>query len=176
MSISSKPVRGRVQPSVQATCPTVEPRQNVSASDCLPFDEPAPESAGICRGRTTNLDPVDERAKALSRLYEEVKAQVKVLVDQADPEGLLGMGAPLDEYDDAVTELTRHVLKSTSREPESGGAVVREGLRGRTGSSRRPRRGAREAQGGSAERVLIEIRSGMADASRVSVMERVCCL
>jgi hypothetical protein len=46
---------------------------------------------------------VDERAKALSRLYEEVKAQVKVLVDQADPEGLLGMGAPLDEYDDAAT-------------------------------------------------------------------------
>jgi hypothetical protein len=111
MSISSKPVRGRVQPSVQATCPTVEPRQNVSASDCLALDEPAPESA-VCRGRTTtNLDPVDERAKALSRLYEEVKAQVKVLVDQADPEGLLGMGAPLDEYDDAVTELTRHVLK-----------------------------------------------------------------
>ena len=81
----------------------------------LALDEPAPESAGTCRGRTTtNLDPVDERAKALSRLYEEVKAQVKVLVDQADPEGLLGMGAPLDEYDDAVTELTRHVLKSMS--------------------------------------------------------------
>ena len=64
------------------------------------------------RGRTTtNLDPVDERAKALSRLYDEVKSQVKILVDQADPEGLLGMGSPPDEYDDAVTELTRHVLK-----------------------------------------------------------------
>lgn len=55
---------------------------------------------------------MDERAKALSRLYDEVKAQVKILVDQADPEGLLGMGCPPDEYDDAVAELTRHVLKN----------------------------------------------------------------
>jgi hypothetical protein len=54
---------------------------------------------------------VDERAKALSRLYDEVKARVKALVDQADPEGLLAMGAPPDEYDDAVGEMTRHALK-----------------------------------------------------------------
>jgi hypothetical protein len=55
---------------------------------------------------------VDERAKALSHLYDAVKAQVKTLVDQADPGGLLGMGSPPDEYDDAVSELTRHVLKN----------------------------------------------------------------
>jgi hypothetical protein len=65
---------------------------------------------------------VDERAKALSLLYEEVKARVKALVDQADPEGLLAMGAPSDEYDDAVGELTRHVLKD---KPIDRGAVER---------------------------------------------------
>ena len=38
------------------------------------------------RGRTTtNLDPVDERAKALSRLYDEVKSQVKILVGSIKP-------------------------------------------------------------------------------------------
>lgn len=53
---------------------------------------------------------MDERARALSRLYDEVTAQVKMLVDRADPEGFLAMGAPSDEYDDAVAELTRRVL------------------------------------------------------------------
>lgn len=63
---------------------------------------------------------MDERAKALSRLYEAVKTQVKALVDDADPEGLLRMGSPPDEYDDAVGELTRHVLKD---DPVDRGAI-----------------------------------------------------
>ena len=47
----------------------------------------------------------------LQKLYESVRSEVKAAVDEADPEGLLAMGAPSDEYDDAVTELTRRVLK-----------------------------------------------------------------
>jgi hypothetical protein len=62
---------------------------------------------------------VDERARALGRLYDEVTAEVKVLVDRADPEGLLGMRAPADEYDDTVVELTRRVLKDESLDPAS---------------------------------------------------------
>lgn len=54
---------------------------------------------------------MDERAEELSRLYERVAAQVKTVVDRADPVGLLGLGAPSDEYDDAVEEFTRRVLK-----------------------------------------------------------------
>lgn len=54
---------------------------------------------------------VDERAKKLSRFYDRVTAQVKAVVDQADPAGLLSLGAPSDEYDDAVEEFTRRVLK-----------------------------------------------------------------
>jgi hypothetical protein len=54
---------------------------------------------------------MEKRARDLSRLYEEVASRVKALVDQADPEGLLAMGAPSGEYDDAVAELTRRVLK-----------------------------------------------------------------
>ena len=36
---------------------------------------------------------------------------VKIRVDQADPRGSARNGSPSDEYDDAVTELTRHVLR-----------------------------------------------------------------
>ena len=95
---------------------------------------------------------MDERAKALSRLYEEVKAQVKVLVDQADPEGLLGMGAPLDEYDDAVTELTRHVLK---HEPVNQKAV--EQWFGRVYGAAPARAGALVAE---LERLRVEAQNG----------------
>lgn len=63
---------------------------------------------------------VDERAEELSRLYERVTAQVKAIVDQADPAGLLGLGAPSDEYDDAVEEFTRRVLKG---EPTDSRAI-----------------------------------------------------
>lgn len=61
--------------------------------------------------RPTTFSGVDERAKELSRLYEEMSAQVKAIVDRADPAGLLSLGAPSDEYDDAVEEFTRRVLK-----------------------------------------------------------------
>ena len=52
-----------------------------------------------------------DRHNELLKLYDLVRTQVKRAVDDADPEGLLAMGAPSDEYDDAVTELTRRVLK-----------------------------------------------------------------
>ena len=44
--------------------------------------------------RPVSSASVDERANALSRLYDEVKAHVKTLVDDADPLGLLGMVRP----------------------------------------------------------------------------------
>jgi hypothetical protein len=45
-----------------------------------------------------------------------------MLMDRADPEGLLGGGAPDDEYDDEVAEVTRRVLKN---EPPDPGAIER---------------------------------------------------
>ena len=50
------------------------------------------------------------RHDRLQKLYDRVRSEVKEAVDEADPEGLLAMGAPPDEYDDAVTDLTRRVL------------------------------------------------------------------
>lgn len=55
-----------------------------------------------------------EQAKALNRLYDEVRAKVKTIVDHADPEGLLALGCPEDEYDDAVGHLTPSVLRNTA--------------------------------------------------------------
>lgn len=102
---------------------TQNPAQNNSPSGYGDTSTIDAESA-IGRERTGPVAsaPVDERAKALSRLYDEVKAQVKTLVDDADPEGLLGTGSPPDEYDDAVAELTRHVLKD---DPVDQGAIER---------------------------------------------------
>ncbi|MFI7106768.1 hypothetical protein ACIBK9_10710 [Nonomuraea sp. NPDC050227] len=37
---------------------------------------------------------------------DQVAAAVRVLINQYDPEGLLGMGAPEDEYDPEVRDLT----------------------------------------------------------------------
>ena len=54
---------------------------------------------------------VGRRNDELQKLYEMVRTEVKAIVDEADPEGLLALGSPSDEYDDAVTELTRRVLK-----------------------------------------------------------------
>jgi hypothetical protein len=47
----------------------------------------------------------------LQRLYSETWEEVKRAVDEADPEGLLALGSPGDEYEDAVAHLTRCVLK-----------------------------------------------------------------
>jgi hypothetical protein len=35
---------------------------------------------------------------------------VKTAVDESDPEGLLALGAPDDEYDDAIAELARRLI------------------------------------------------------------------
>lgn len=49
--------------------------------------------------------------RELQRLYGETWEEVKRAVDEADPEGLLALGSPSDEYEDAVTHLTRCILK-----------------------------------------------------------------
>jgi hypothetical protein len=43
---------------------------------------------------------------------QEAFAAVRRVVDAADPEGLLGLGAPADEYDPEVADLVRLVLRS----------------------------------------------------------------
>jgi hypothetical protein len=48
--------------------------------------------------------------KRLAKLYETVWTETHRIVNAADPEGLLKLGAPDDEYDDAVGMLTRHLL------------------------------------------------------------------
>ena len=48
--------------------------------------------------------------KRLSRLYEAVWAETHRIVNDADPESLLEIGAPDDEYDDAVGMLTRQLI------------------------------------------------------------------
>ena len=52
-----------------------------------------------------------KRTKELSQRYSDAWTETKRAVDVADPEGLLGMGAPPDEYDDAVAHLVIQVLK-----------------------------------------------------------------
>jgi hypothetical protein len=54
---------------------------------------------------------VDERSKELELLYETTWRRVKDAVNASDPEGLLALGSPDDEYEDAVGELTRRLLK-----------------------------------------------------------------
>ena len=54
---------------------------------------------------------MDDRSKELERLYEATWQRVKEVVNGSDPEGLLALGFPDDEYDDAVREITRRLLK-----------------------------------------------------------------
>ena len=60
------------------------------------------------------------RKKELQARHWETWAAVKQAVDSADPEGLLGMGCPDDEYDDVVVYLTGMVLGNEE--------VTRQGL------------------------------------------------
>jgi hypothetical protein len=83
----------------------------VAGADRAPGQRIGGDLAAGADGAAATVKPVEKRARDLSRLYEEVASRVKALVDQADPEGLLAMGVPSDEYDDAVAELTRRVLK-----------------------------------------------------------------
>ena len=59
------------------------------------------------RVRATHL-----RKQELQARHWETSAAVKQAVDSADPQGLLGMGCPDDEYDDVVVYLTGKVLGS----------------------------------------------------------------
>ena len=42
--------------------------------------------------------------------YEVAFREIRSLFAEADPEGLLGAGAPAHEYDDSVARLTRQML------------------------------------------------------------------
>ena len=44
------------------------------------------------------------------RAAEDVRRGVRRVVDEADPEGLLELGAPPDEYDPEIDDLTRLVV------------------------------------------------------------------
>lgn len=46
-----------------------------------------------------------------ARRYERAVAIVKQIVDEADPEGLLELGAPADEYDDHAADAARRLLR-----------------------------------------------------------------
>lgn len=52
-----------------------------------------------------------------SHKYDEAYAAVRRVVNEHDPEGLLEMGAPEDEYDPEVTDLVRLVLRGDSLDP-----------------------------------------------------------
>jgi hypothetical protein len=54
---------------------------------------------------------------------DQVAAAVRVLINQYDPEGLLGMGAPEDEYDPEVRDLTALVCGEEEITAEAVGAV-----------------------------------------------------
>ena len=43
--------------------------------------------------------------------YEVAFREIRQLFAEADPQGLLGAGAPADEYDDSVARLTREMLR-----------------------------------------------------------------
>jgi len=64
------------------------------------------------------MDKATQRVGSLNRRKAELKARhwetwsaVKRAVDGADPEGLLAMGCPNNEYDDAVVFLADRVLE-----------------------------------------------------------------
>jgi len=54
---------------------------------------------------------MNSRDRKLSKLYEATWAKVKSAVDAADPQGLLALGSPDDEYDDLVAYLVRPVAR-----------------------------------------------------------------
>ena len=58
------------------------------------------------------VQAIDRRKKELQARHWETFLAVKQAVDSADPEGLLGMGCPDDEYDDVVVYLTGMVLRN----------------------------------------------------------------
>jgi hypothetical protein len=55
----------------------------------------------------------------LKKQHWETWSAVKRAVDEADPEGLLAMGCPRDEYDDAVAYLSDRFLRTERISPES---------------------------------------------------------
>ncbi|MEV3981992.1 hypothetical protein [Nonomuraea sp. NPDC049758] len=54
---------------------------------------------------------------------DQTAAAVRVLINQYDPEGLSGMGAPEDEYDPEVRDLTALVRGEEEVTAEAVGAV-----------------------------------------------------
>ena len=72
------------------------------------------------------MDKAAERVRSLKRREAELKrrhwetwSSVKRAVDDADPERLLAMGCPIDEYDDAVVYLADRVIERDPLSVES---------------------------------------------------------
>jgi hypothetical protein len=72
------------------------------------------------------MEKAAERVRSRKRRQAELKKRhwgtysaVKRAVDDADPELLLAMGCPKDEYDDAVVYLTDRMLSRDQLSPES---------------------------------------------------------
>lgn len=72
-------------------------------------EEQEPPDEEGARGRAGGGSPSEQRRAALREPAERLRAHVQRVVDAADPEGLLDLGAPPDEYDPEVDDLTRLV-------------------------------------------------------------------
>jgi len=82
--------------------------------------------------RQEEAEKAAERVRSLNRRKAELKARhwetwiaVKRAVDDADPERLLALGCPNDEYDDLVVYLTGRVLGRNPLSLESRSAWLR---------------------------------------------------
>jgi hypothetical protein len=58
-----------------------------------------------------------------SQKYDDALSAVRVIVNTHDPEGLLAMDAPEDEYDPEVTDLVRLVLRGNVLDPSDVEAI-----------------------------------------------------
>jgi len=67
----------------------------------------------------------DRNKEPLAR-YEGARKEVKLAVDDADPVGLLALGAPEDEYDDIVGYLVSKVMRNDEITATSVAAWIRD--------------------------------------------------
>jgi hypothetical protein len=106
-------------------------RRGVAVRQTLAVDEEPARSIPLEELRDPQrwreeMDKAAERVRSLKRRKAELKTRhwgtwsaVKRAVDDADPERLLAMGCPNDEYDDAVVYLADRVLERDQLSLES---------------------------------------------------------
>jgi hypothetical protein len=68
---------------------------------------------------------MDERHRVMRQRYREAFAEVRLVTNDADPEFLREMGAPVDEYDPEVGDLVRLVLRPDPPTEDEVNAVWR---------------------------------------------------